>query len=367
MVKFVIFTSNLPFMPKNMEEVINFAKEQPKFRIASVELNPHLSDIRAGDNIITKKGNSIYVIKTIEESIENLKPETRDYLDTLTREYGMKKDGITSVDNIIRFETWCKSAKPIINSNKTNSNSKINNNMTTKNSIKGFADRLKSMFMPVEAEGVRIATDGNICVATSQGYVAIDQNNCLTSYPEELTLDLPVFIISKPKEQLVVGDVIALERSFAKITKIEGDKITAIGYTGTGKIVHTVKDFLFNQTMVRVVVSLAGNVGGQINPMMMLALSDKSDKSSLLPLMLMSQNSGTVGMNPMLLMALSDKDDLNFKDLYMMSVLSGGNNSFGNFFGNQVPVAPKVPAKKAKKAAKPEVQEEDDNIENQED
>lgn len=351
MVKFVIYTSNLPFMPKNMAEVIDFAKEQNKFRIASVELNPYLSDVKAGDNIITKKGNSLYVVKAIEESLDNVSPETREYLDTLTREYGLKKVGITSVDNIVRFETWCRSARPIINSSKESSNNSIKNNntMTTKNSIKGFADRLKSMFMPVEATGVRIATDGNICVATNQGYVAIDQNNCLTSYPEELTLDLPVFIVSKPKEQLAVGDVIALERSYAKVTKIEGDKITAIGYTGSGKTIHTIKDFLFNQTMIRVVVSLAGNVGGQINPMMLLAMSDKDDKKSLLPLMMMSQNSGTVGMNPMMLMALSGKGDFDIKDMFMMSALSGGNNPFGAMFGQpqampQQPVAPAASA-----------------------
>lgn len=337
MVKFVVYTSNLPFMPKNMGEVINFAKDQSKFRIASVELNPCLSDIRAGDNIITKKGNSIYVIKAIEESLDNMSPETRDYLDTLTREYGLKKVGITSVDSIVRFETWCKSAKPIINSTKTYK-------MTTKNSIKGFADRLKSMFMPVEAEGVRIATDGNICVETNQGYVAIDANNCLTSYPEELTLSLPVFIVSKPKEQLAVGDVIALDRSYAKVTKIDGNKITAIGYTGSGKTVHTIKDFLFNQTMVRVVVSLAGSIGGQINPMMLLALSDKGDKKSLLPLMMMTQNGGAMNMNPMMLMMLSDKGDLDVKDLLMMSAFGGGANPFAQMFGaaqtNPAPVQP---------------------------
>lgn len=315
-------------MPKNMGEVIDFAKGQNKFRIASVELNPCLADIKAGDNIITKKGNSIYVIKAIEESLDNLNPETRDYLDTLTREYGLKKVGITSVDNIIRFETWCKSAKLIINSSK-------NNNMTTKNSIKGFADRLKSMFMPVEAEGVRIATDGNICVATSQGYVAIDKNNSLTSYPEELTLNLPVFIVSKPKEQLAVGDVIALERSYAKVTKIKGEQITAISYTGAGRIVHTIKDFLFNQTMIRVVVSLAGNIGGQINPMILLALSDKDDKKSLLPLMVMTQSNGTMNMNPMMLMMLSGKEDMDIKDLLMMSAFSGGVNPFAQMFGVQ--------------------------------
>ena len=338
MVKFVIYTSNLPFMPKSMDEVIEFAKEQNKFRIASVELNPCLADIKAGDNIITKKGNSIYVLKAIEESLDNLSPETQEYLDTLAREYGLKKVGITSVDTIIKFETWCKTAKPIINPKNVKKE-------MTKNSIKGFADRLKSMFMPVEAKDVRIATDGNICVATAQGYVSIDANNKLTSYPTELTLDLPVFIVSKPKEQLTVGDVIATERGYAKVVKIDGDKITAIGYTGSNKTIHTIKDFLFNQTMIRVVVSLAGNVGGQINPMLLLALSDKEDKNSLLPLMMMNQNGGAVGMNPMMLMMLSGKGgDVDVKDMLMMSAFSGNANPFGNLFGNQpAKVAPAEP------------------------
>lgn len=338
MVKFVIYTSNLPFMPKSMDEVIGFAKEQNKFRIASVELNPCLADIKAGDNIITKKGNSIYVLRAIEESLDNLSPETQEYLDTLAREYGLKKVGITSVDTIVKFETWCKSAKPIINPKNVKKE-------MTKNSIKGFADRLKSMFMPVEAKDVRIATDGNICVATAQGYVSIDADNKLTSYPTELTLDLPIFIVSKPKEQLAVGDVIATERGYAKVVKIDGDKITAIGYTGSNKTIHTIKDFLFNQTMIRVVVSLAGNVGGQINPMLLLALSDKEDKNSLLPLLMMNQNGGAVGMNPMMLMMLSGKGgDFDVKDILMMSAFSGNANPFGNLFGNQpAKVAPAEP------------------------
>ena len=286
--KFLVYTSNLPFMPKNMEEVINFAKENCKFRIAQVELNGTLANVKAGDNIITKKGNSIYVIKAITESLDNLSEETQEYLNTLAREYGMKKVGITSVDTIVKFETWCKTAKPIINA-------KNNNKMTKTNSIKGISARIKEMFMPVEATDVRIATDGNI----------------------------------------------ALERSYAKVTKISDGKITAISYTGSGKTIHTIKDFLFNQTMVRVVVSLAGNVGGQINPMLLLALSNKDDKDALLPLLMMNQNGGALGMNPMMLMMLTDKGEgTSMKDMLLLSAMSGGN-MFGGMFG-QVPQPAKV-------------------------
>ena len=86
--------------------------------------------------------------------------------------------------------------------------------------------------------------------------------------------------------------------------------------------------------MVRVVISLAGNVGGQMNPMLLLALSDKDDKNSMLPLLMMNQNGGALGMNPMMLMLLSGKGgDFDVKDMLMMSALSGNANPFGGLFG----------------------------------
>lgn len=347
--KFLIYTSNLGFTPKNLEEVVKFAKAHAKFYIANVELNAHLANVKAGDNIFTKKGNSLYIIKTLSDSLENLSQEDRDYLDTLTREYNLKKCNITSVANTIKFGTWCKTASPLVNNTTNNKTEK--KTMKSNNSLKNISSRMKAMFMPVEATDVRIATDGNICVETANGFVAIDANNELASYPEEFTLAFPVYIMSKPKEQLAVGDIIATDRSYAKVTKIEGDKLSAISYTGTGRCIHLIKDILFNQTMVRVVVSLAGNLGGgAINPMMFALLSkDGDDKmSSLLPLMMMSQQNGAVGMNPMMMaLALGEGgSDSSLKDLMLMSAFNGGANPFANMFA--APAAPA--AKEAPKA-----------------
>jgi len=210
--KFLIYACGVDFAPKNMSEVNDFAKENQKIRMASVELNPTLANVKAGDNIITGKGHSLYVMKAITSSLDNLNEEDQEYIDTLAREYGLKKVGITSVSQVIPFETWCKEAKPFYKTK------------VMKNSIKSFSSRIKEMLMPTEAEDIRIATDGNICVSTNAGYVAIDKNNNLISYPEELTIDLPVYIISKPKEQLAVGDVIALDRSYAKVVSLDNDK-----------------------------------------------------------------------------------------------------------------------------------------------
>ena len=324
--KILIYTCNLPFSPRTMDDVINFAKSENKFRIASVELNPYLADVQPGDNIVTNRGNSLYVIKAYDRSLDQLTDNEADYIDDLQREYGLKKVGITSVANVIKFHTWCKSARIINTKNTTKMN---------KNSIKGISERIREMFMPTEATDVRIATDGNICVATDQGYVSINENNELVSYVDELTLEVPVFIMSKPKDKLVVGDIIALPRSYAKVIKIGDGKITAIGYTGTGKNIYPIKDFLIGQSMVRVVVSILANAGAAINPMLLMAMSSKGDKNSFLPLLMMSQQGGNMNMNPLFLLMLADKGDSAFdmKDIMMLSAI-GGNNVFGNLFQN---------------------------------
>lgn len=356
--KFIVYTSNVGFVPRDMQQVIQFAQEKPKFYIANVELNRTLADVKSGDNIITKKGNSIYVIKTIQESRDEWSVETQTYIDKISR-YGLKTANITSVEQIIKFETWCKTAKVFVKSIDENKNS----NKDQKMGFKNLAASMMSKFMPREESGVRVSMDGNICVGTSEGFVSIDENNNLVSYPEEFTVALPVFTICKSQDQLVVGDIIALAKSFAKVTKIDGSKITAISYTGSGKTIHTIKDILFNQTMVRVVVSLTGSFGGQMNPMMMMALlGDKKgsfDKNTLLAFMMMGQNGGKLGINPMMLALMSDGES-SLKDMLMFSAMTGDNgfNMFGGMGMPQMPAkptaapAPKKPRAKKVKAEK---------------
>lgn len=359
--KFIVYTSNIGFVPRDMQQIIQFAQEKPKFYIANVELNRTLANVKPGDNIITKKGNSIYVIKTIQESMDEWSAKTQDYIDEIIR-YGLKTANITSVEQIIKFETWCKTAKVFVKSvfDEKNNNEQ---NKEPKMGFKNLTESMMSKFMPREESNVRVSMDGNICVGTGEGFVSIDENNNLVSYPEEFTVALPVFTICKSQDQLVVGDIIALAKSFAKVTKIEGSKITAISYTGSGKTIHTIKDILFNQTMVRVVVSLTGSLGGQMNPMMMMAMlgSEKKgsfDKNALLAMMMMNQNGGNLGMNPMMMMMLSDGDS-SLKDMLMLSAMSGnGFNMFGGMGMPQMPAqptaapAPKKPRAKKVKAEK---------------
>ena len=298
MIKSILYTSNPNFVPTTLEQVSNFAEENGKFLTCFAKEGSELYSVEEGAHILSGKGNHIYILETGDN-------------------YSWaKKSNIVSIAQVdYPFGHLCEKSSVTTG--------------VTKNTIANFSDRLKEIFMPTEAKDVRVSMDGNICVATNQGYVAIDAQNHLTAYPEEFTLKLPVFIMSKPKENLAVGDIIALEHSYAKITSIKGEKINAISYTGAGKIIRTIKDFLFNQTMVRVVVSLAGNLGGQMNPIMLLALSKDNKMSSLLPFMMMGQNGGALSVNPMMLALLAGDGDFSTKDMLMMSMMQG-NNPFSN-------------------------------------
>lgn len=335
--KVIIYTSNPDFKPKKLQDVIDFAKAKNKFRICEVGLNAHLANVKAGDQITTGKGNHIYVIKTLSTTVEDATAEERSYVDNLARNYDLKKVNITSVASIIKYESWSKFAAPLCKSSKETTT-------MTKNSLANIGDRMREMFIPTEADNVRLTVDGKLVVSTARGYVAITDDNQLVSYPEEFTVEMPVFVMCKPVAQLKVGDVIALDKSYAKVVKINGSKLSCISYTGSGKTVHTIKDILFNQTMVRVVVSLAGTVDGATNPMLLMALAGKGDNDNLLPLLMMQQNGGNVAANPMM-MAMLMKKGGDLSDLLMMSAMTGGANPFAGMFGAPVaPAAPETPA-----------------------
>lgn len=355
--KFIIYTSNPDVMPKSMNDVVNFAERARKFYICNVELTQNLCKVNSGDHIITKKGNNIYVVKTLSESLENLCGSDEEYVNRLAREFGLKKQGVSGIDRIIPFESWCKTARSFSSILSGGNCSTSKTKPAMKNSLKDFSSRLKSTFMPEEASGIRVATDGNICVATEDGYVAIGADNQPVAYPEELVLDFPTYVISRPANQIKAGDVVCVNGKYSKVIEVKEDgKISAIRYTGTGATIHAVKDFVLGQTLVKVVVNLFGNMGNTgINPMMLLALNGKdSGNDTLTTMMMMSaMNGGNVlggaangGFNPMLFALLGDKGGDSFKDIMLMSAMSGnGFGGFGNLFG-AAPAAAATPVKK---------------------
>lgn len=344
----IIYTSNPNFNPSNLEQLIDFAKGTPKFYIAECGLNDYLANVKVGDHLVTKKGNNIYVLNTFDTPVDQLTGADAEYVDELTRKYNLKKCNITSVANRIKFETWCREARPLLNKQENACTNKYNKieKVEMKNSFKNLGERLKAQFLPQEVSDVRIAMDGNICVETAEGYVAIDNNFRLVSYPTEMVIDVPAFTIAKPFDQLKVGDVIVRSKSYGKIKSIKDGKVTVVGYTGAGSYVYPIKDFLLGQASIRVVVSFTGTVDGQINPMMLFALSGDTKGDNLLPLLMLGQNGGTIAQNPMMLALLAGKDgNLDLKDIMMYSMLGGGQNPFANMFNpvaHPVQEAPEV-------------------------
>lgn len=338
--KIVIYATNLGVVPKNLDDVKSIAKSNHKLRITEVSDDSYLAGVSAGDELITEKGNRLYVVNIFDGNLKELSGYERDYINDLYRNYGLKESNVKAVKSRTKYTTWCKEAAAFeIKKSKDSKTTTM-----TGNSIKNFGERLKANFVPVEAKDVRITKDGNICVATADGYVTIDNDFKLVSYPSEFTLEFPVFVMPKPIDQLKVGDVIARDKSYAKVKAIKDGSITVVGFTGAGSKVYPIKDFLLGSTTVRVVVSLAGNIAGTgINPLMFMALSKDKENNSLLPFLLMNQNGGAVTANPMMLAMLAGDGEFDIKDLLMYSALAGNQNPFAGLFG-AAPAAPAAPA-----------------------
>ena len=208
--------------------------------------------------------------------------------------------------------------------------------------VSGLIDRYKSQFFPEKEEHVKIAMDGAICVPVNNEYVGVKSDGSLTSYPEEFLIDVPVFSISKPQAQVKVGDVVKIGARYGRVNAKNGDgSLKILYFSGVTGNTPEIKDMLLGQSLVRVLVNMFSfNESNGMNPMMLLALSDKEDLDikSLFLMQAMSNGQGfgsnsVNGFNPMMLLALSDKDSKSndiFTTMALMQMMNGGNSLFGN-------------------------------------
>lgn len=207
--------------------------------------------------------------------------------------------------------------------------------------VSGLIERYKSQFFPEKEEHVKIAMDGAICVPVNNEYVGVKSDGSLTSYPEEFLIDVPVFSISKPQAQVKVGDVVKIGARYGRVNAKNGDgSLKILYFSGVTGNTHEIKDMLLGQSLVRVLVNMFSfNESNGMNPMMLLALSDKEDLDikSLFLMQAMSNGQGfgsnsINGFNPIMLLALSDKDG-NSNDMFttmaLMQMMNGGNSLFG--------------------------------------
>ena len=213
--------------------------------------------------------------------------------------------------------------------------------MTSNKMVSGLIDRYKSQFFPEKEEYVKIAMDGAICVPVNNEYIGVKSDGSLTSYPEEFLIDVPVFSISKPQAQVMVGDIVKIGTRYGRVnTKNEDGSLKILYFSGVTGNTHEIKDMLLGQSLVRVLVNMFSfNESNGMNPMMLLAMSDKEDldMKSLFLMQAMSNGQGfgsnsINGFNPMMLLALSDKDGKSndiFTTMALMQMMNGGNSLFG--------------------------------------
>ena len=229
--------------------------------------------------------------------------------------------------------------------------SKMNSTM-----MSGMMGKWQSQFVPVKEKGVKMSFSGLLCVPVDGEYVGIDKDNNLVSFPEEFTIDIPVYSINKVTANLKPGDIIKNGNSYSKLLSINPDgSLKTLSFTGYSHNKKAVQDFLLGTATTRVLINMFNfdnSVG--FNPIMFaMANGDKIDVQELFMLSMLPQgkdlfsNAGG-GFNPMMLWML-DKNgggDEMFK-MFMMSQMMGQMNQMGNPFSNmfgfqQQPQSPSV-------------------------
>lgn len=231
-------------------------------------------------------------------------------------------------------------------SNNNTTNISKTNSMKTNKIFDTMIERFKAQFMPVVDESLQVTMDGEVAVPTKEGDFVAIKGEELTSYPAEMTLDMPVYVLAKKVEDVKVGDIIKNGSSYSKVTKVNKNNqgklvsFSTLSYSGHGKTVKPITDFLMGQSTVKVVINLMtgfGDVNG-INPMMLMALKDGDSDNSLMMLLLMQQMNGGAqagtnpfgNINPMMLMLMGGEGNNDtFKTILMMQMMQGNMNLFG--------------------------------------
>jgi hypothetical protein len=228
--------------------------------------------------------------------------------------------------------------------NQTKTTTTIKNNQEMKKAsgmFAGIADKYKSQWIPEREDGVKMSMDGTMCIAVGEEYIGMKSDGTLTSYPREVLIDVPVYSINKPSTQVQIGDVIKNGNSYGKVMMKNPDgSLKILSYTGYTHNKQEVQDFLLGQAMTRVLVNIFNFDAGGFNPLIF-ALSDETSDFDIKDMLMLQMMTGknnpfggnTNGMNPLMLMALSDKGIGEGNDMFslmLMSQMLGGQNPLQN-------------------------------------
>lgn len=232
----------------------------------------------------------------------------------------------------------------------SNSNSvKQTNKMKDNSMFSGIMSKYTGQFIPEKEDKVRMSLNGLLCVPQDGEYIGVQGDN-LVSFPEEMTLPIPVYSIVKANSAIVAGDIIKNGHSYSKVLSVNSDgSLKILSFTGYTHNKKPVTDFIMGAATTRVLINMFNfDEKSGFNPIFFaMANGDTLDVNSLMMLSMTPQgknlfsNAGG-GFNPMMLWML-DKNrqesgqGMDMMGMMMMSSMMGGQNPFGNMFGNSTP------------------------------
>lgn len=157
--------------------------------------------------------------------------------------------------------------------------------------------------------------------------IIIGIDNDLISYPEEMCISVPVYLVNKSYAQVKIGDVVKVNNSYSKVVKKN---------TNGRQNKKEIKDFMLGQSFIKVVINMFSNIQvNGVNPMILAMAEDGIDMKDLMILQMM-QGSNDGQMNPMFMMAMMDKGGNNSMIETMLMMLMMGNNQMSfPFMPNQ--------------------------------
>lgn len=317
-----------------------------------------------------KKGSTINFLTDLD-----LKPgdmlSSNEFDETCEVLFIKEKDWTDDIDENLRYVTINKvnNGKKVSSSyfdeidnfnNNTFNKSKNSKGMNTNSNamFSGMLGKYKSQFIPERETNVRMSMTGLLVVPVNGEYVGIDVNNKLMSFPEEMTISIPVYSINKLNSAVQVGDIVKNGNTYAKVVGKNSDgSLKVLTYTGYTRSKKEVVDFFVNQATTRVLINMFNfdNSENSFNPLFFaFANGDHIDVNSLMMLAMTPQgknlfsNAGG-GFNPMMLMMLDSNKGGNsslFETMAMMSMMGGGNmfGNMPNMFNPLTPATPTAPA-----------------------
>ena len=227
-----------------------------------------------------------------------------------------------------------------ITMNTINSSEKMKDNSM----FSGIMSKYTGQFIPEKEDKVRMSLNGLLCVPQDGEYIGVQGDN-LVSFPEEMTLPIPVYSIVKANSAIVAGDIIKNGHNYSKVLNVNADgSLKILSFTGYTHNKKPVTDFIMGAATTRVLINMFNfDEKSGFNPIFFaMANGDTLDVNSLMMLSMTPQgkdlfsNAGG-GFNPMMLWML-DKNrqesgqGMDMMTMFMMSSMMGGQNPLGNMF-----------------------------------